>query len=831
MTTRGRGRKTRRSGGLRRALPWLVAGGVIAPVVLLGSHPGWAVAVSTLILGGVGLVAARLGRQEPIVWTPAHYAVLGAAVWTGLQLLPLPAAVVSWISPRSLAPAIDAARALGEAPPWTGTLSWSPTDTLRALFLSLAIAGAFFGASAATRVAGRQTIALAGVAGILAAGLVTLAHEIVDADAVYGFYRFPIPPGLMGPIGNQNQLAGLLAMGVPVLAGLAIDEEAGPRRAALLTAATFCGVTALACVSRGGVLSLIVGMVVLVVLVLRSARREKNAALARRATVALGLVALVGVGLGLGTWAFEGAISRDFEASPTSKLELAFRTLVLAGDAPAFGVGRGAFHVAYTELASNDRVFHPENLLVQWVDEWGVPTTLLLLGALAVAWLRAASRSASATQAGALAATLSIFVHDQVDFGLERLSVAATAAVLFAVALAPSRRAGTETAVVRAPWLGTLAAALCVVFALAFGHRLHATDRQRIEGELLELAERGEAAPLLAAGRDAMRAHPSEPVFPLVVGWGLGDSTTALAWLNRAMELAPSWPSPHAVVARWLARHGHLGQAWLEVRETLERRATPSGEELCMFAAIAPDATEILRIFDREPLRSTVLSRIASCAEATPELTAELDRALIESTAPDAALAARVRIARRALEAGDPAEAAHLLEGADDSDWSVRFLRADLALDGDRPADAVAVLEPHAPVDLEPRRLELLARAHTAAGDDEAMRRTVAELRTYAAGSGPDLARNALLLGQLEERLDNAGRAYAAYEDARDFDPTSGALRRIAALAEREGDRRRAYLAWAELCRSEGAGSHACEAAERTRRTEGSRDATVPRLP
>jgi hypothetical protein len=47
-----------------------------------------------------------------------------------------------------------------------------------------------------------------------------------------------------------------------------------------------------------------------------------------------------------------------------------------------FGVGRGAFESvfpAYKTADSNTIYSHPENFLVQWATEWGVPVTLLLV--------------------------------------------------------------------------------------------------------------------------------------------------------------------------------------------------------------------------------------------------------------------------------------------------------------------------------------------------------------------------------------------------------------------------------------------------------------------
>ncbi len=285
-----------------------------------------------------------------------------------------------------------------------------------------------------------------------------------------------------------------------------------------------------------------------------------------------------------------------------------------------------------------------------------------------------------------------------------------------------------------------------------------------------------------------------------------------------ALALAPDWPSPHLITARWLARRGRLAQAWLEVREAERVRPTVAHQEVCLFVGLSDDPSTLIRGFEGEPTGEAGVARAAACPGAPESVGEALDRVLLEGAPNAIEREARIRLAQRALADGATAEALTLLDGADPSIWRVRFVRANVLLAAHRPEEAIALLEGHAPRETEPARLDALARAQTAAGNADAMRAAMEELRTFSAGSGPRLAANAILLGRLEEQLGNPGRAYQAYEDANRLDPASAGLTRIAALATREGDLRRAYLALAQLCRNGGPDSPECAAAEAARR-------------
>lgn len=821
MSEGKRSLRRRPAGGLRNATPWMLAAASSFGVALFGTLTGWSVAVTGALLALVALFAAYATRREAVDFGEAHAAVAAITLFTALQCVPFPAALLEIVSPLSLDDARDTARALGDDVPFFGTLSRSPTDTLRELLKACVICSSFFAATIIVRLSSRRAVVLAGSAAALTAGILTVGHVIADADRVWGIYEYPWPPYLMGPIGNQNNLSGFMAMVVPPLLGAALESQDRTRRALFLAAATFAGVMALASISRGGTVSLVVGLFVFGALVAFRAQRSADRATFRRSMLALiGLSTLVSL-LALAAYGLADELAVDFGASSTGKLEAASEGLVLLSESPWLGVGRGAFRVAYTHLVGTDRMFYPENLLVQWLTEWGVPATLLLLVSLGSAWLRAARKAESTVQIGALAGIAAMVLHDQVDFALENLAIACSAAILFAGAIAKTARGSDavrsptrrDRIAVIGPGVAAATAALCL------GWYVHQTEARRLEHALLALSAEEEWTEVDALGRTAMRWHPSEPVFPLILGWAAAarDARDAPRWLNRAMALAPDWPSPHLITARWLARRGRLSQAWLEVREAERVRADAAIREICIFAGLTTDPAVLEGVFAGQPMRDRVLSTAAACPGAPENVADALDRVLIEGTPVPVQTEARVRLARRSLVDGDIAAALAWLDHADPRAWTVRFARADILSAAHRTSEAIAILEAHGPIEVEPQRLEALARAHAAAGNDDAMRAAMEEVRRYAAGSGPRLAATALLLGRLEEQLGNSGRAYQAYDDAHRLDPTGAALAATAALAASEGDLRRAYLALSAICRDRGPASPECAAAEAAR--------------
>lgn len=835
---RRRSGRRRSRGRVRRPSIGVATGALAIAVVvspqLFGGAFAWSVAVIAGLCGVAGFAAAWAARKDsrPVPSGPVVAAAALGVLWTGLQVAPLPRALTSLLQPSAVELADDAARLLGDDSPGWIPLSLSPSGTRRALVEGLALVTCFLAASLVAGLGHRRRVfQIVGVS-VVAMAVSGLAHLAADADTVFGVYEpvYTSSP-LLAPLLNNNHLSGFFGMGVPVLMGLGLDSHEKPRRVAWLGGAVVVVVCTLITASRGGAASLVVGLLALGALVwLRRSRRGGSKT--RSPLLLIGGTGLIAVGLGL--YLASERLFRQFERADFSKLELAGRGLALSLDHPFVGVGRGAFSAAFvSEHGSHLRFTHPENLVAQWVSEWGFVVAALLLACLAIGWVRAVRTARRFARLGAAAGLLAIAMHDLVDFSLEMVGVGVVAAALAGGLMAPSRsgpsparddREKTERFSRReVTWAATIATVAALV---VIGWRLPSESipalRTRLEHQMLQ----GDRAGFDATLREAIRLHPAEPAFVLLGG---AEATrhreaSALRWLNRAMELAPRWPAPHHEAARYLTSTGRPGQAFIEIRAAAERGQAREHELACRLLRGQPEQTDaFMRAAGADATGLRLMNRVSECLPLEAVASVELDRLLLEHDRLDAAL----RSARRAMTNDDHERALELLDRAsDEPNQAVAMLRARVLLRAGRPADAVAALDEaelwgsaHEDV------LRLRARAQAAAADVDSMRETMMHLRGRAAGSADGLARAWIYHGSLERELGNEGRAMQAYERAHRLDPDSAALGRLAALARDMGDYGRSYHAYSELCRRDGEDSRACRAREqvRSRMVEGPR--------
>jgi len=782
----------------------LLALAVVTPGLALG-------AVHPLVLAAyVGLAAILLvllalgGRRSPGPRLDlASILLLGMAVYTGLQLVPLPSGLVELISPTA-----HAVRSRALAPLGIETAAWMPLTldrTLTVLELGkllfyLAVYWTCY--SVARRSGSKFTLRLI-VAAAAAAAAVLLAHKILMLDQIYGFYE-PVHLGPRGervsaPLINENHMAALLGFGAAIAIGQALEVEERSSRIMLALLAALIGGSLLLTLSRGGIAAFVAGQLVFIALrvLTRITRRSEPGRARQLAWVPLGLT----LSLALGLFAAQDAIIGEFAANNNQKIEMLGQGLPLIGKFAGTGVGRGAFWVGFplvSDWAAGTTYTHAENVLVQLLVDYGVIVGgLALLGFAVIMGRQLLRPPRRAWQAAALAALAAFGVHNLVDFNLEIPAVAVLAVALLAT-LNEARGADSTTSDRRrrhAPKLLVLATAAGALSVGALIFLSSGLDIDR-EGRGLRAAlSQNDPAPFSDAQiRPLLERHPADWYIPFLVGverYRAGDQNP-LPWFARALELNPSAASAHLWVGRTMLRSGRLDQGMLEIRLAARLRPGLAREGARFLVSVAPRFADLKKVaVDRDDkllLWGALASELASRNLEREAEAADLAVLKVEPREPRSL----ARQARRLKARGEIAAARELVErlrALPDYRPSAALIESEIHRSQGEPERAVAALE--RAIEADPTHqglLRALAWAAQRAGrHDRAIE--AAELLGARATGTKARAAAAVLEGDLERAEGRVQAALACYRQAHALIPSDLALlERIVDLAEQHGD-------------------------------------------
>ncbi len=573
----------------------LLAVAVVGSVLAIGAvHLPVLLVTAALAFGAAAVALNRqaLGHRGVSVPLPALVCA-GLAAYTLLQALPLPIRALEILAPSAADVWERCLLPFGEQGPRWASLSLDPGATMVEA-LKWTMYGAVFIAAAAVAARHGAAWGVTMVFGAaLAAALTTLGHGLAEATTVYGLYqpKMGVVPWHVGPLLNPNNLAGYLNLGALCGLGLMLGERPFlPRWSLGVGVALIVGIEVTAA-SRGGVVALPIGIVALALFT----RRSK----ARRPVSSRVSTAMIGAAVAGGAvFAFLGGTAKTWAElydTDVSKLEMAIWVEPLVRDYPFFGVGRGAFEsvfAVYRTLPGNMVYTHPENFVVQWIAEWGLPVGLCALGVFAWAFApRRVGVHDSALAAGAWCGVAVLLLQNLVDLALEVPAVSLGAATVLGSLWGDRRGPGPSKLALRLPGsltptraglvalpVAVLGLAL-VMGAVAFGAHDVASDRRSARAALEAAFPPGPGArsqPRIASLRDllhrVMLRHPAEPYFPLV-GATMAFRTrteSPIPWLQRSLERAQINGRAHLLLAEVLAGRGVQRQALLELRLAFE---------------------------------------------------------------------------------------------------------------------------------------------------------------------------------------------------------------------------------------------------------------------
>jgi len=768
---------------------------IVAPQLFGGAFPWTVVTIAGLCIASLGLALwVRRAATNPVV--DVTFLLMGAAwLWTCLQAVPLPMGIAHGLDLGS-AESAELLRGLAWADRVPLTISYDPGSTHLQILIGTSILAAFLAARLGGP-AGLKPLAAATVVSAVLIGLVGFAHEAAGARVLFGVYspRFTAIR-LLAPLMNGNHLAGFSLIGALIATGLAAREGRRQTRFVWIGASVFCAIVVAWTLSRGGIGALLFGFVLLAVWLVGNGRSGSRRAAIPGAVVGAAIAGVV---------AFAGLepILRRFETQGLDKLQLAahgFR--LLDGSAWWLGVGRGAFSSAFVaHEGALARATHPENLLVQWTTEWGIPVAITLLLVLIAALWKRFRTAEDPIIAAVCIAILALSLQNLVDFSLEMAGVVVVVAALFG-ALLP---AGGMLPPERSRRLLLAISGVFVIILAALGPRVLASDTQSIVDRLTQAMQTDEDTRFEATLRQGLALHPSEPAFALLAGTYAASKRhpDTARWLSIVMAEAPGWGDPHAIAARSLLAGGRTDQALLEIREAEQRHASRGHEVLCEILERFPQMEYIERAAPNEDRRVAYLNRTARCAGLPADLRAEIDRVILEDQPAHAE--AVLREAQRLGSQGRTSDAIALLElaiehNADRDRLWVALVRTHL--NAGNPEQAQRVLRVAMSGGLATRALlETQARIEAALGATDAMRAALTRLRGQARGEPTLVARSFILEGELEASLGNVDEALAAYSAADTAKPATSALQRAAALALKSGRPTHARRVYRTLCR------------------------------
>jgi O-antigen ligase len=412
-----------------------------APLAVGSAYPtAW---VPLLVVAfGVGIFSLyreRRLRASGVVMPdlPGDKGLLVLLALVAVQLVPLPPALLSWVSPGSYAFYNDPL--LLPLSQWR-PITASPADTARGLLFLAGMALLYlsvyreFDHPVWKR---RMAKTVVGVGFVMT--IEALVQEAYAARVIYGLYRPPWDWAVFGPYVNRNMFAGYMLMAVPLGAGLATEALEDLRRVwrrrrtgwlALgdpegsafflwATVAMVLVVGLLATRSRGAILGLAVWAIVVPIV---SRRRWPTA-------VAMLLVGL----LGLAWFGFETqrqAFLARGGVRDSVRLAIWEDSLKLIPMHPVFGSGFNAFGTAHPPRQG---VFQTEwigtthnEYLQALVDlgALGLLATLALVVTLLVHGLRTARQGAF--HAGLFGSVVAVLAHNLVDTNWQLPANAAT---------------------------------------------------------------------------------------------------------------------------------------------------------------------------------------------------------------------------------------------------------------------------------------------------------------------------------------------------------------------------------------------------------------------
>lgn len=625
-------------------------GAVASRWLLVVAVTGAALAVGTIHTITLCLVAAVLAAAAVCGWwgaepmrarTPATVLLitgLGLTVYTALQCVPLPISWLATIAPHNADVWSRALSPLHEPGPRWAPISLDPVATRVEVLRGVAYLLAFLTALRVART--REGVRVLGgtvVATALVLAIAAVLHPAFGARTLFGLYEAPtsIAARHVAPLMNANNLAGYLNLAICLaFASLVAPEPHIPRPIAGATVALLASAQVWIG-SRGGLATMGLGLVVV-------ASMARITRIRHAGTVpVVALVAGAAVVAAVSMFVLSGSNEAAGELMDTdmSKLRMFGESMRCVPSMPFLGCGRGAFESAFPAFRVEPgytTYSHPENVVAQWIVEWGVPVGAIGLTAMAFALRPKVVLARSSSAAGAWAGLVALGVQNMGDLGTEIPGLTLSGVVCAAIVVAGS--SGRVSARVVEQWptrpraVAVVAGGLAILAVLSCSgvlwEGLH-DDRQAMHRAAFERPTSAEAMAALA--RSTMLRHPAEPYLPFVTAVRAANQhdEDPIPWLGATLERARIYGPAHMILARVIAARSP-SQARLEYRLAMEQAPNLINEVMPEASRVVNgyyDALEVIPVGKERARAGDLL--VLAVSERLPSTGARLDADLV----------------------------------------------------------------------------------------------------------------------------------------------------------------------------------------------------------
>jgi tetratricopeptide (TPR) repeat protein len=535
---------------------------------------------------------------------------------------------------RALAP-------LQQAGPEWAPLSLDPQATRVEVLRGVAYLLAFL---VALRIARRRDgvgfLSAAIIVTAIVVAIAALLHPAFGAKRLYGVYEptHGIAARHFAPFLNPNNLAGYLTLAFCLsLAALLAPEPRVPRSILAGTVVLLAGVQ-LWVASRAGVITMVLGACL--VLFLSGASRTRAYAAATKFALLAGLAMAAGTAVLVLSASDEA--SKELFDTDISKARMFLEMTQGLPRMALFGCGRGAFESTFPAFRTEPgytTYSHPENVIAQWIVEWGLPVGVSGLAAVAFGLRPQVVLARSATAIGAWAGIVAVGLQNLVDLGTEIPGLMLACVVCAAIVAAGTHGGDSKWRVGR--WarrpryvaLGAAAAGVVALLATVRSLRFGLSDDQNAMYHAA-IDDHISASAMRTLAGAAMLRHPSEPYLPFVVALRAAreHDDNPIPWIGATLERAKVYGPAHFVLAEVVTSRSP-SQARLEYRLAMEQ----SPELIAGVMREAPrvvgsyfDATELI---PQGPMAGTVSEDLVQAiGDRLPATRVRLDQDILART-------------------------------------------------------------------------------------------------------------------------------------------------------------------------------------------------------